>query len=186
MFYLNDPSLKRYRSKKLKLILDSVLGQPSIDEEWVGRIYSGIALSVKGTDSPSYLLQRIKDYRVGYISRRLIEEAEKRFQEQCRLGFGRFLCWLARDKPSEEKMKKYYAPASLSKRNFSSGTIESVLGEIINNTSGSYGQIGQAVLKGAEDFYLQEKESKRLRPTHEEYEAILEKLVYLKREINGE
>lgn len=178
MVYFLGEARRRYKKRKLTRILDDI-SSLSVDDELLGQAYCAIALNVRGADSPSYLLQRAKQYGVGYLSRKAIEEAEKRFQEECRAGLYSFSYLFG--KKSLPELKKEYSPELAAKRGFFPSTIENRLGELVNSGTEDkpvlYAAISKALRQGAEKFYQRSLDTPRTLPTHEEYEAVLEELL---------
>ncbi len=182
MVYFAEEARRRYKKRKLKKILDDLDRSLLIGDEVLGQVYCAIALSVRGTDSPSYLLQRAKQYGVGYLSHKTIEEAEKCFQEECRAGLYSLFYYLRENSLAE--LKEEYNPLLAVGKEFSPGTLESCLGELINADTEErpppYTAIGKALRQGAEKFYQRSRDTPQILPTHEEYEAVLEELVKIK------
>ncbi len=178
MYQINE---RRFKERDLDAILQSK-HLASLSDEVLGEIYSSIVLKIEGRDSPSYIYRAGEKYRREYIPFNVICDAERRFQEKCRLGFGDAIAWIAGETEKrgaalpESEISARYNPDSIrpAEKNYKEDTIEGLVYQLTKK--GRTVAIGRAVKHGAKIFVNRNQEIPHRTIPHREYEEILKSL----------
>ncbi len=179
MYQINE---RRFKERDLDAILQSK-HLASLSDEVIGEIYSSIVLKVEGRDSPSYLYRVGEKYRREYIPFNVIRDAERRFQEKCRLGFGEAIAWIAGETEKrgeslpESEVSAAYNPSIINPVDggYKQDTIESLVYQLVKKERTL--AVGRALRSGARAFVNRNQEAPHRAITHREYEEILKSLI---------
>ena len=175
MYQINE---RRFKERDLDAILQSK-HLASLSDNVVGEIYSCIVLGIEGRDSPNYLYRVGEKYRREYISFNVIRDAERRFQEKCRLGFGEAIAWIAgetekRGEPlPESEISVRYNPLIIDPADggYKQDTIEGLVHQLVKKERTL--AVGRALKWGAKAFVNRNQEIPHGTIPYKEYEEIL-------------
>lgn len=178
MYQVNE---RRFKERDLDAILQSK-HLASLSDGVLGEIYSSIVLKIEGRDSPSHLYRVGEKYRREYIPFNVIRDAERRFQEKCRLGFGDAIAWIAGETEKrgealpESEISAKYNPALVkpTEERHAENTIEGLVYQLTRK--GRTLAVGRALKGGAKAFVNRNQEIPRRTVPHREYEEILKSL----------